>query len=532
MFDYRICNATVIDGTGRPAFPGDVGIVGSKIASVGNLAACKSCRTLDGKGLILTPGFIDIHRHGDIAAFRPDYGKAELAQGLTSVVNGNCGLSAVPLVPERKSEILSYLSAVVGQIPDGLQAPDLSVYFQKLNSVPQRIHNGMLLGMGTLRSCVAGFRSGSLSRRELEQIHRLLEQGLCQGALGVSLGLGYAPECFYSTDELLQALEPLRGSGIPITVHIRQEGDGVVEALEEMILVARALRTPVQISHLKAIGKKNWRKAVPKMLSLLRCAREEGLDISCDLYPYSAGSTQLLHVLPPEYQDGGIPALVSSLRDPSCRQQMRRRMQTGSDFENISLLVGFENIRSTSLKLEKHRPFEGASISEIAAALGKDPYDTLFDLLADENCGCAMIDWIVSEEDISAILEEPYSMVISDATYPETGLMHPRVYGTYPHFLEHFVRDKRLLTLEQAVQKITELPAQRLGLAAKGRIAPGMDADLCLFDFSRIHENATWQSPRQYASGMEAVFVSGKPAILEGTFTSSFNGTILTKSQN
>lgn len=293
-------------------------------------------------------------------------------------------------------------------------------------------------------------------------------------------------------------------------------------ALEEMILVARQLRTPVQISHLKAIGTQNWRSAVPKMLSLLRAAREEGVDISCDLYPYLAGSTQLLHVLPPEYQDGGISALVSSLRDPLCRQQMRRRMQTGSDFENI---------QATSLKQEKHRPFEGASIAEIAIALEKNPFDALFDLLADEDCGCAMIDWIVSEEDICAILEEPYSMVISDATYPETGLMHPRVYGAYPHFLEHYVRNKRLLTLEQAVHKITELPARRLGLTTKGRIAPGMDADLCLFDLSRIQETATWQSPRQYATGMEAVFVAGKPAILDRMFTNNFSGSPLTRNQ-
>jgi len=294
-----------------------------------------------------------------------------------------------------------------------------------------------------------------------------------------------------------------------------------------MLEVARALRTPVEISHLKAIGKRNWHKAVPEMLSLLAQARQEGLDVACDVYPYPAGSTQLIHVLPPEFQSGGTEALTAALRDSRQRAAMRRRMETGSDFENIVLLVGFENVCATSLRLPEHRPFEGKSIADIAAAQNKDPYDALFDLLAAENCQPSMIDFIAAEEDIEAILRAPFSGVISDATYPTGGLCHRRVYGAFPRLLERYVGQRGVLSLPEAVRKITRMPADRFGLKQKGRIEVGADADLCLFDPARIHETGSWQQPEQPAAGMDYVFVNGMPAIAEGAFTESFAGRVL-----
>ncbi len=527
MFDYLIQNAVIIDGTGAPAFPGDVGILSGKVQAVGNLSGASASHLLDARERYLTPGFLDVHRHGDAAAFRPDFGMAELAQGLTLILNGNCGLSMVPVQGPFRREILDYLAPVVGDMPAGCDFSTLAEYKSQLARLPQRIHTGMLIGMGTLRGCAAGFRDGELTSEEYRYIHALLEQGLSQGAVGVSLGLGYAPECFYDTKGLIHALEPLRDSGKLLTVHMRQEGDEVVEALEEMLTVARALRTPMQISHLKAIGTRNWNRCVPKMLELFRQAREEGVDISCDVYPYPAGSTQLIHVLPPEFQAGGVDALTQALLDPQKRAVMKERMLTGRDFENISLLVGFENIQATSLRQPENLPYEGKNILEIAAMRNQDPYDALFDLLASEHCAPAMIDRITSEEDIARILKEPYSCVISDATYPENGLMHPRVYGNIPRLLEYYVREQKLLTLPEAVHKISGFPAQRFGLATKGRIAPGMDADLCLFDLNNIHQTGTWQKPDQLAAGMDTVFVMGKPALLEGSFTGHFGGQIL-----
>ena len=527
MYDYLLKNVLVADGTGRAPYAADVAVLGEKIAAIGDLSGCEAARVIHGAGRYLTPGFIDVHRHGEAAAFRPGYGKAELAQGLTTVINGNCGLSMVPVAGPHRQEILDYRAPVVGDMPAGCDFSTLKEYRQQLSQVPQRIHNGMLVGMGTLRGCAAGFYDGKLNDEEYEFIWKLLKEGLEQGALGVSLGLGYAPECFYDTEGMIRSLEPLKDSGTVITVHMRQEGDEVVEALEEMIQVAKALHTPIQVSHLKAIGTRNWEKSVPRMLNMLRTARAEGVDITCDVYPYPAGSTQLIHVLPPEFQAGGMDALTDALMDPEKRAIMKERMKTGSDFENISLLVGFENIQATSLRLPENKAFEGMSIVEIAEKQGKDVYDALFDLLASEHCTPAMIDRITHDNDIDAILREPYSSVISDATYPEDGLMHPRVFGNIPHLLEHYVRERGVLTIEEAVHKISGLPAWRFGLNTKGTVEVGKDADLCLFDLRNIHQTGTWTDPAQFAAGMDMVFVMGKPALENGEYPDHFSGQIL-----
>ena len=516
MFDYLIQNARILDGSGAPAVSGDAALSGGIIAAVGRLSGAEAAHVIDGRGRFLTPGFIDIHRHADAALFRPGFGEAELAQGLTTIINGNCGLSLAPVSGPHREAVLDYLAPIVGRTEEDF--PRLADYRRRANEAPLPLNAGMLAGMGTLRACAAGFRGGALTDGEYRLIHAALEEALSDGAQGVSLGLGYAPECFYTTEQLIRALAPLRRSGRVITVHMRQEGDGVVEALAEMLAVARALETPVEISHLKAIGRRNWRKAVPRMLEMIASARAEGLDVACDAYPYPAGSTQLIHVLPPEFQAGGVEALTAALLDPESRRRMRRRMEEGTDFENIVSLVGFENIHAASLRLPEHREWEGRTLADIAKRQNKDPYDALFDLLAAERCGVSMIDFIAHQADVEDILRAPFSGVISDATYPE-GLPHPRVYGAFPRLLETYVRHRGVLTPEEAVRKLTRQPADRFGLTRKGRIAPGADADLCLFNLENIHETAAWQRPEQLAEGMDWVFVNGVPAIQEGQFT-------------
>lgn len=527
VLDYLITNAQIADGSGGPLFRGDAAMADGKIAAVGSLAGLPAVHTLDAAGQVLAPGFIDLHRHADAALLRPDFGTAELAQGITTVIGGNCGMSVAPLTGGRGQETAQYLAPVLGELAPEERFSSLDAYFRRAAALQPPLNAGELAGMGVLRTGAAGFVPGPLTAPQLRQLHRGLERALGDGALGVSLGLGYAPECFYTTGELIGALAPLRDSGTVIAVHMRQEGDGVVDALREMLEVARALRTPVEISHLKAIGKRNWRRAVPEMLGLLASAREEGLDVSCDVYPYTAGSTQLLHVLPPEAQAGGAEALTALLHKPAEREKLRRRMETGRDFENITLLVGFENVRACGLRLPEDRALEGKSLTEIAAAEEKDPFEALFDLLERESCTPAMIDFIAAEADIAEILRAPFFCVISDATYPSAGLPHPRVYGMTAHLLAHFVRETGVLALPQAVAKLTRLPAERLGLAGKGRIAPGADADLVVFDPARVRETATYAAPRGLSEGMDWVFVNGVPAVAEGRRTGARAGRML-----
>ena len=316
MFDYLIQNGTLIDGTGAPAAAADVAIKDGKIAAVGDLKDASAGTVLDAAGKDVTPGFIDIHRHADAALFRPHFGELELKQGLTTIVNGNCGLSVTPCAGAYKKEIEAYLTPVAGALPENADFSSLASYLCAAKKTPSPINTAMLAGSGTIRACAAGFGTPELDAAQMAEIHCLIEQELAAGALGFSLGLGYAPDCFYSTEALIEALQPLKNSGIPITVHMRQEGSGVVDALREMITVAKALHTPVEVSHLKSIGKANWRRCTPEMLRLMQEARQEGVEIACDVYPYTAGSTQLVHVLPPESQKGGLEALTEKTGIP------------------------------------------------------------------------------------------------------------------------------------------------------------------------------------------------------------------------
>ena len=527
VFDTILRGGTVVDGTGKSGFLADVGILNGKIAAVGNLACAQARRTLDVAGKLVTPGFIDIHRHADAAIFRAGFGEAELFQGLTSIVNGNCGLSAAPSGGAFRQEIFDYLRPVTGPLEERMQTESMAGYLQAVETLALPLHVGMLAGGGTIRAQAAGFGVQRLEDEHYQKIHKALEKALSDGALGVSLGLGYAPECFYTTEELIRALSPLSNSGVPVTVHMRQEGSGVEDALREMIEVCKALHTPFEISHLKSIGKANWHRSTPNMLRMLQNAREDGMEIFADAYPYTAGSTQLIHILPPECQEGGLDALSENLKKPEFRARIRRHMETGSDFENISLLVGWENIVASSVTKPEHKCYEGKSIAEIAAMQGKDPFDCAFDLLADEHCAVSMIDFITAEEDIEQILRDETTCVISDSIYPTQGLLHPRVYGTFVRLFERYVKTRKTLPIERAVQKVTGLPARRLRLKGKGLIAPGMDADINVFAIEALRETGTYSEPRRLAQGMTHVFVSGRPAILDGQRTKAFCGKLL-----
>ncbi len=527
MFDIIIRNGTVIDGTGAPGYAADVAVADGKIAAIGDLVAARAAQTIDAAGKVVTPGFIDIHRHADAALFRPGFGAAELCQGMTAIVNGNCGLSAAPFGPAHAAAIRDYLRPITGALPPEMATATLAEYFASLPAMP--LHAGMLAGAGVLRADAAGYELEHMEEQHYRVLHRSLERALSDGALGVSLGLGYAPECFYTTGELIRALAPIAGQDVPVTVHMRQEGAGVCESIEEMLTVARALKVPMHISHLKAMGRDNWGTKIPRALELLQSAADEGLDVGCDVYPYTAGSTQLIHILPPEFLEGGMDAVVQRLGDPAQRRELARRIREGGGFDNIARLAGWDGIFLSSLHCPEDAPFLGKSIAEVAELESKDPLDSCCDILVREHGQVTMIDFMASEDDISAILRSPLSSLISDATYPTEGMPHPRVYGSCTRLLQHFVREKGVLTLEQAVHKLTGAPAKALRLRGKGALAVGADADLCVFDPVDIAERGTYQEPCRTALGMYRVLVAGQTAVADGQLTGVQAGRVIKK---
>lgn len=521
MFEIVLKGGTIIDGTGSPGYIADIAFEKGKIAAIGH--DLHGQEELSVVGYTVTPGFIDIHRHGDAEVFRPGFGKLELAQGLTSIVNGVCGLSLAPFGDAHRNALLRYLQPVTGELDPNIPTTSMGEYLGALKNLP--INVGMMVGGGTVRSDVCGYTAAD--PLDYAPIHRRIENALSQGALGVSLGLGYAPECFYSTASLIRALAPLQDSKYPIAVHMREEGDMVCEAIEEMVTVAKTLRCPLHISHLKAMGMRNWGKKIPSALALMNKARQEGIDVTCDVYLYEAGSTQLLHLLPPDYLAGGVDAIAERLRQPEKIEELRHRIATGRDFDNIAQMIGWENIVVSSLPSMEHQRVIGKTMLEISDILSMDPVACLCKLLADERCAVTMIDRINCEEDICAILQDPYSSVISDATYPTKGLPHPRVYGTYPRLIQRYVLEQKILTLEEAVRKCTALPAEAMGLKGKGLLKPGMDADVVVFRPEDLREHSTFMDPRQLSTGMESVFVGGKAALRHGKPTGAPCGSVL-----
>lgn len=522
-FDCILQNGKIIDGSGREAYRADVGVRDGRITAIGDLSACAAARRMDATGKVVTPGFLDMHRHADAAVFRTGFGEAELLQGLTGVVNGNCGLSLVPVCGPFAEATKAYLRPITGALGD-CPIEALASYHDALKRHGLPIHAGMLVGLGTLRAAAAGFNP-TLSDEDYHGIHRLLERELSDGALGVSLGLGYAPECFFDTDGLIRALAPIAGTGVTLSVHMRSESMNLLSSIDEALALARALRVRLQISHLKAVGRTQWGTLVHAALGKIQTARGDGLDVMCDAYPYTAGSTQLLHVLPPEFLQGGPDAIAARLMDPQEQKILQKRLQTGRDFDNYAMLIGWENIRISSVKNEADRIYNGKTVPE--AAGNAEPWRFVAELLARNRCAVTMIDRLTDEDDIAAIYREPFSYVISDATYPTEGDPHPRVYGAFVHVLERFVRETRVLTLPQAIHKMTELPADRYGLSKKGRIRIGADADLLVFAPDRLHERATFDAPRACCEGIETVLIGGRLAVENGKATCKQHGTIL-----
>ena len=522
-FDCIIENGTILDGSGREAFAADVGISNGTIAAIGDLRACGAARVIDAGGKTVTPGFVDIHRHADAAVFRDGFGEAELRQGLTTVLNGNCGLSVTPVAGEHAAAAEAYLYPVtgpLGPIPTG----SLSAYRDALKCRPLPIHAGMLVGLGTVRVCVAGFRAG-LDDADVDAIHRLLERELSSGALGVSLGLGYAPDCFFDTEGLIRALEPIRNSDVVLSAHMRSESMNLLESIDEVLTVAKALNVPLEISHLKAVGKARRGNLIRDALHRIDAAREDGLDVSCDAYPYTAGSTQLLHVLPPEFLEGGTETIAARLKDAQMQKRLLERFRTGTDYDNYAMLIGWDNIRISSVRNDEDRKYVGMTVKEAAGT--EDPGRFAANLLAREKCAVTMIDRLTDEDDIAAIYQRPYASVISDATYPVRGLWHPRVYGTFAHVIERFVNERKSLSLADAVHKMTRLPADRYGLRSKGRIEVGADADILVFDPKRVHARSTFIDPQALSEGFETVLVSGTPAVENGRVSGRCGGTVL-----
>jgi N-acyl-D-aspartate/D-glutamate deacylase len=514
MYDLLIRRATLIDGTGAGEFLGDAAVAGGRFVAVSPDLEGDAVQRIDAEGLVLAPGFIDIHCHSDRYHIEHPDGEIKLRQGVTLEVVGNCGASMAPLSAERAQEAVDHAVGGPGRFKGAIDWTRFGQYAAKVAAGKPIVNAMGLVGHGTLRIAAMGFAARPANPGELARMEALLEEAMAEGAAGLSSGLYYAPGLFATTEEVVALSRVVARRGGFYATHLRNEAEGLLDSLDEAIHIGRAAGVPVHVSHLKAAGWRNWHLA-DAAVARIEAARAAGVDVTVDVYPYHFSSTSLLTVIPPWALDGGIPALLPRLAHRGTREKIIGQIKDGlPGWENIFHNAGWEKIIVSAVNTAGGRRLEGRSIADIARTDGKDPFACALDVIAGEQGAVSIIAGSMNEDNVARFIRLPFAMIGSDGS-PNEGKPHPRVYGTFPRVVRRFVRELKTLSLSEAVHKMTGITAARLGLNAFGRIAPGARADAVLFDPERFADTATFEDPRRHPVGVRAVLVAGR-LVLDG----------------
>lgn len=527
---YVIQGGILYDGSCKAGTKADLLIENGKIAAIDTNIENVEAQVINAAGLAVTPGFIDVHRHCDVAPMRDsDFGVLELTQGLTSTIVGNCGLAPVPLKPAMQQECSNYLEPVIGPLPTSLIYEKYTDYFNALEASNPAINMGVLAGAGAIKTALKGYTSVSYTQAELKQAAAYVEDAMQQGAYGVSLGIMYLPECYSTTDELAQVVAPAAKANGILTTHIRGEGDSLVSSVEEVIEIARRTGIRLQISHFKATGIHNWNNKIHKAIASIEKARAEGLAVTADFYPYTGGSTTLLSLIPPTALNGGGAATLQLLATPEGKALLRTEIyKTHSGWDNMALSIGWERILISSTTLPQHASYSGHDIATLAAKEGySDASDFICDLLVAEGGRVGIVVLSMSQDDVDTVAKLPYTTLISDGLYGGGANPHPRLYGSFPRFIHEYVNKRKVVTLEQAIYKMSGMPAEVFGIEKRGFLKAGYHADICIFNPATLTDKAEYANSRQLSTGMEWVFINGQPVLTGGKMLATHPAKVL-----
>jgi N-acyl-D-amino-acid deacylase len=528
-YDLILRNGTLYDGSGAPGVAGDLAINGQTIAALGQLKDDHGRREIDLGGLAAAPGFINMLSWATESLIVDGRSQSDIRQGVTLEVMGE-SFSFGPLNESMKRDML----AEQGDIKFDISWTTLQEYLEHLVARGVSCNVASFVGTATVRIHVIGHAARSPSAAELETMCGLVREAMAEGAVGVSSALIYAPDCFYKTDELIAlAKAAAEYDGLYIS-HLRSEGNAFLEALDELITIARQADIWAEVYHLKAAGRANWPK-LEAAIAKIEAARAEGLHITADMYHYTAGATGLDATMPRWVQEGGHRAWVERLKDPAIRQRLLREMNMPSDeWENMYLGVGTpDNILFLAFKNDALKPYTGKTLAEVAALRGKPADETILDLVVEDDSRVGTAFFMMSEDNIRRQVALPWVSVDSDeASLAPEGVFlksnaHPRAYGTFARYLGHYVRDEQLIPLAEAIRKLTSLPAETLKLDRRGALKPGYYADLAIFDPAKIQDHATFAEPHQYATGMVHVFVNGVQVLEDGEHTGAKPGQVV-----
>ena len=543
MYDLIIKNIKIYDGSGEKPFIADVGIKGERIAKIGIIGdeiaspphlyigvEARNDKLINGESLCLSPGFVDIHSHSDYYLLIDPLAQSKVRQGVTTEVGGNCGYSASPIsgsaLEERKK---SYRE----QFGLELNWTDLKGYNKKIEENGISLNYCQLIGHNTVRASVAGIVDREPSSGEMKKMERIIEEAMDEGAVGMSVGFAYTPSCFAKKEEVANLCKITAKRGGIFTTHIRSEGRTLIESIEEVIDIARVSGVRLQISHLKTFGEENWGK-LDEVFKLIESAINEGIDIVCDRYPYTAANTGLQAVLPDWVFDGGKEMAIERLKDYKTRDKIKTELLKKYPSNSY-----WDSVMISQVVTDKNKGVEGKRVREAwgkgHGARGKkgDLLDFLFDILIEENLEVDAIYFSMSEDNMKRILKKDYVMIGSDSGARSTdgllglGLPHPRTFGTFPRILGKYCRDEKLFDLPTAIYKMTSYPCKRIGIKNRGLIKEGYFADLVIFNPDTISDTATYESPKNYPKGIEYVIVNGKITVNNGNHTGAKAGRIL-----
>ena len=528
-YDVLIAGGTVYDGTGGAPRVADVAIAGDRIVAIGNLAGAPARRRVEVRGLAVAPGFINMLSWADEDLLVDGRSQGNIRQGVTTEVFGE-GWSMGPITPEMKTSML----AAQGDLRYEIPWTTLAEYLATLERTGIATNVGAFVGATTVRQHVLGMANVAPTPEQLDRMRALVRQAMQDGAFGVGTSLIYAPASYSSTDEIIALCKVAAEYGGSYISHMRSEGDRLLEALDELIRIAREAGVPAEIYHLKAAGESNW----PKMataIARIEQARRDGLAITANMYTYTAGATSLDSAIPPWAHEGGFDRLLARLTSADTRARIAAEVRTPStSYENLYLATGSpERVLLVGFKTAALKPLAGKSVAEIARMRGRDPIDTVLDLIVEDRSGIGAVFFLMSEENVRTQLALPWVSIGSDAgSKSAEGVFlksstHPRAYGNFARFLGKYVRDEKVTTLQDAVRRMTSLPASNIGLADRGTLRPGAFADVVVFDPATIADRATYDAPHQYAAGVQHVFVNGTQVLHNGAHTGATPGRAL-----
>ncbi|HEU4796104.1 MAG TPA: D-aminoacylase [Pyrinomonadaceae bacterium] len=528
-FDVLIQGGMVYDGTGRAPRRVDVALQGDRIVAIGNLRGARARNVVDAKGLAVAPGFINMLSWSTESLIADGRSQGELRQGVTTQIMGE-GWSMGPLNERLKKQVI----AEQDDVKFDIEWTTLAEYLKYLEKRGVSQNVASFVGATTIRQYVLGDADVQPTPAQLEEMRQLVRQAMEEGALGVGSSLIYAPAFYARTEELIELCKvAARYKGKYIS-HLRSEGNEWVQAVEELIRISREAGLPAEIYHIKAAGRQNWDK-VDKVIAMINAARREGLKITADMYMYTAGATGLNASLPPWTMDGGYEALFQRLEDPALRQKIAAEVRTPSNkWENLYLAAGSpERVLLVGFKSEKLKPLTGKTLAEVAKMRGKDPVETIMDLIVEDRSRVGTVYFLMAEENLKKELRQPWVSLGSDgASMAPEGVFlksstHPRAYGNFARLLGKYVREEKVISLTEAVRRLTGLPATNLGLDSRGFLKTGMFADVVVFDPKTIADRATFENPHQYSVGVKHVFVNGMQVLANGEHTGAKPGRAL-----